>query len=142
MAPTRSCASAARDEKVYLTRMSALRLLRRPDEPVVLPRRGLLDRLPPAFVDRQHRSILSFNSQFSALSVFSLFSFASIASIGCSGSILSIGSNGSILSIGSAGSILSIGSAGSILSIGSAGGILKRGRRKREQEFLVPDPEP
>jgi hypothetical protein len=126
---------------VYLSRMSALRLLRRPDEPVVPRRRRLIDRLPPDFVDRRRRSILSSNSQFSALSVFSLFSFASIASIGCSGSILSIGSNGSILSIGSAGSILSIGSAGSILSIGAAGGILKRGRRKSEREALVPDPE-
>jgi hypothetical protein len=86
------------------------------------------------FVDRQNRTIFSWNSRFSALSFLSMFSFASIASIASSGSILSLGSNGSILSIGSAGSILSIGSAGSILSIGAVGGILKKGRGKPKPE--------
>ncbi|MBV9601182.1 MAG: hypothetical protein JOZ87_30575, partial [Chloroflexi bacterium] len=74
--------------------MNAVRLLRRQDVAVVQRPRRLIDRLPPEFVDRSRRSILSFNSQFSVLSAFSLFSFASIASIGSSGSILSIGSNG------------------------------------------------
>src|SRR5437588_12234678 len=90
------------------------------------------------FVDRESRTILSWNSRFSALSFLSMFSFASIGCIGCSGSILSIGSNGSILSIGSAGSILSIGSAGSILSIGAVGGLFQKGRKRRDQGVIVP----
>ena len=88
------------------------------------------------FIDRERRSIWSWNSWFSALSVLSLFSFASIASLASSGSILSIGSNGSILSIGSAGSLLSIGSAGSILSIGAVGGFLQKGRRNKSTQSV------
>jgi len=99
-------------------------------------RRWRMLRKQPSFIDRGRRSLLSWNSLFSALSILSLFSFASIASIASSGSVLSIGSNGSLLSIGSAGSILSIGSAGSILSIGAVGGLLQKGRRKKPDKSV------